>query len=264
MSRKVTMSRKPPRSNGAHRGATRVLDILEFLPGHSEGFTLAEISRALAVPKSSVLALLRTLVERGYLVLESGLYRAGARAHGLGARSGFQRELPAAARPALLELAQRTGESVYLAVLTSQPPEVVYVDKVESRQSIRYSADLGERRPLYCTAPGLAAFAFMPAADRTRVLASLKLVAFTEATVTSRDAIRLRLDEIRQAGIVVNVDEFMAGASGIAAPILDAQGVAVGACTVIGPTPRLLAQEKDLVRRVRAAGEAISHALGAR
>ena len=258
------MSRKPSRSDGAHRGAARVLDILEFVPDHGDGFSLAEISRALAVPKSSALALLRTLVERGYLVLESGLYRAGARAHGLGLRAGFQRELPALARPALLELAQKTGESVYLAVLTSQPPEVVYVDKVESRQSIRYSADLGERRPLYCTAPGLAVFAFMPAADRKRLLASLKLVAFTEVTVTSRDAIRLRLDEIRRAGVVVNVDEFMAGASGIAAPLLDGAGVAVGACTVVGPTPRLLAQEKDLVRHVRAAGEAISRALGQR
>lgn len=258
------MSRKPPRSSGAHRGAARVLDILEFLPGHRDGFTLAEISRALAVPKSSALALLRTLVERGYLVLESGLYRAGGRAHGLGPRSGFHRELPAVARPALLDLAQKTAESVYLAVLTRQPPEVVYVDKVESRQSIRYSAELGERRPLYCTAPGLAVFAFLPAADRTRLLATLKLVAFTESTVTSRDAIRVRLDEVRRSGVVVNVDEFMAGASGIAAPILDAEGVAVGACTVIGPTPRLLAQEKELVRHVRAAGEAISRALAAR
>ena len=149
-------------------------------------------------------------------------------------------------------------------MLTSQPPEVVYVDKVESRQSIRYSAELGERRPLYCTAPGLAVFAFMPAAERKRLLTSLKLVAFTDTTVTSRDAIRLRLDEIRRTGVVVNVEEFMAGASGIAAPILDAQGVAVGACTVIGPTARLLTQEKELVRHVRAAGEAISRALGAR
>lgn len=241
-----------------------MLDILEFLPDHSDGFTLAGISRALAVPKSSLLALLRTLVDRGYLTLESGLYRAGARAHGLGLRSGFQRELPAVARPALLDLAQKTGESIYLAVLTLQPPEVVYVDKVESRQSIRYSADLGERRPLYCTAPGLAVFAFMPAAERKRLLTSLKLVAFTDATVTSRDAIRLRLEEIRRAGVVVNIDEFMAGASGIAAPILDTQGVAVGACTVIGPTARLLAQEKELVRYVKAAGEAISRALGQR
>jgi DNA-binding IclR family transcriptional regulator len=257
------MSKRPSKSNGAHRGAARVLDILEFLPDHGDGFTLAEVSRALAAPKSSVLALLRTLVERGYLALESGVYRAGARAQGLGLRP-FQRELPAVARPALLDLAQKTGESVYLAVLTLHPPEVVYVDKVESRQSIRYSADLGERRPLYCTAPGLAVFAFMPEADRKRLLASLKLVAFTEATVTSRDAIRLRLEQIRGAGVVVNVDEFMAGASGIAAPILGADGVPVGACTVIGPTPRLLAQEKDLVRHVRAAGEAISRALGAR
>lgn len=258
------MATKPPGSNAPHRGAGRVLDILEFLPAHSDGFTLAQLSRALTAPKSSLLALLRTLVDRGYLALDTGVYRAAGRTHGLGLRTGFQRELPAVARPALLELAQKAGESVYLAVPTPHPPEVVYVDKVESRQSIRYTADLGERRPLYCTAPGLAVFAFKPPADRKRLLSSLKLVAFTEATVTSRDALRLRLEQIRTTGVVVNVDEFMTGASGIAAPILDTQNIAVGACTVIGPTSRLLAREKDLVRHVKAAAESISRSLAQR
>ena len=162
----------------------------------------------------------------------------------------------------LLHLAQRTGESVYLAVLTPAPPEVVYVDKVESRHSIRYTAGLGERRPLHCTAPGLAVFAFMPPDERKRLLASLKFTAFTAATVTKREVIRRRLDEIRAAGVVVNVDEFIAGASGIAAPVFDQQGDVVGACTVIGPTARLVAQQGMLAKLVKAAGEDISRRLG--
>jgi DNA-binding IclR family transcriptional regulator len=247
----------------AHRGASRVLDILEFLGQHADGFTLAHVSRTLRVPKSSVLALLRTLVDRGYLELgPAGDYRVGPRALEIGLRSGFQRELPALARPVLLHLAQRTGESVYLAVLTPAPPEVVYVDKVESRHSIRYTAGLGERRPLHCTAPGLAVFAFMPLDDRKRLLASLKFTAFTPATVTRRDVIRTRLDQIRRAGVVVNVDEFIAGASGIASPVFDQEAAVVGACTVIGPTARLLAQQDTLCRVVKSAADDISRSLG--
>jgi IclR family acetate operon transcriptional repressor len=88
------------------------------------------------------------------------------------------------------------------------------------------------------------------------------LTAFTDATVTDRKVLRARLAEIRQAGVVINVDEFIAGASGIAAPILDREGVPVAACTVIGPTARLLAQKDALSRWVKAAAAAVSRALG--
>jgi DNA-binding IclR family transcriptional regulator len=53
------------RGPAAHRGASRVLDILEFLGESPDGFTLAGRSRRLRVPKRNLLALLRVFVERG-------------------------------------------------------------------------------------------------------------------------------------------------------------------------------------------------------
>jgi len=262
MSRK-TLRGTPEAASAAHRGAGRVLDIVEVLTSSPDGFTLTELSRRLRVPKSSLLALLRTFVARDYLERQStGVYRPGPRAVEIGLRPAVQRGLPAAAGPVLLDLAEKSGESAFLGVLTRNPPEVVYIDKVESRQRIRYTADLGERRPLYCTAPGLAIFAFMPPAERSRVLKSLTLRAFTDATLTDRDRLRARLDAIRRAGVVINVDEFIAGASGIAAPIFDRQGSPGAACTVIGPTPRLLAQREQLGLWVKAAADRLSRSLG--
>lgn len=258
---RTSRAREPDRPE--HRAAGRVLDIVEFLGRSRDGFTLSALSRQLRVPKSSLLALLRTFVERGYLERQSsGAYRLGARAMAIGLRPAGNRELPAVARPILIELAEKSGESAFLGVLTRDPAEVVYVDKVESRQRIRYTAELGERRPLYCSAPGLAILAFMPDAARTRMIRSLSLRPFTDRTVTERERLRTRLDEIRRTGVVVNVDAFITGASGIAAPIFDAQGIAGAACTVIGPTDRLLAQREQLVKWVKAAGDRISHRLG--
>jgi DNA-binding IclR family transcriptional regulator len=56
--------------------------------------------------------------------------------------------------------------------------------------------------------------------------------------------------------------EFIAGASGLAAPVFDRHSRARAACTVIGPTPRLLARRDALPRLVKAAGERISRTLG--
>ena len=264
---RMGLSRNPARSRApqppAHRGAGRVFDILEFLADARDGFTLATLSRRLRVPKSSLLALLRTFVERGYLEQEpGGAYRRGRRAAEIGLRPALERQLPAIARPLLLDLAERSGESAFLGVLVRDPPEIVYVDKVESRERLRYTADLGERRPLYCSAPGLAVFAFLPAPERARILGSLALRPFTEATLTDRAQLRARLDEIRRAGVAVNVDEFVMGASGVAAPILDRDGTPRAACTVIGPTGRMLAQRDMLMRIVRAAAHKLSRDLG--
>lgn len=247
----------------AHRGTTRVLRVLEFLARNTEGFTLAGLSRGLHIPKSSLLAILRAFADHGYLEHQAnGAYSLGPKAVELGIRSPSSRELPAAAGPVLLDLMQKSGETAFLGVLAHDTPEVVYIDKVESRQQIRYSASLGERRPLYCTAPGLAVFAFLPAAERERLLASLRLVPLTKRTVTDRDAIRARLDEVRRTGVAVSIDGFIAGASGIAAPIFDRHGRPVATCTVVGPTPRLVAQKDRLVEWVKAAGEAVTRSLG--
>lgn len=252
-----------PHTRAAHRGADRVFDILEFLAESPEGFTLAALSRRLHVPKSSMLALLRTFVGRGYLEHQpTGVYRLGRRAMDIGLRAPFRDELPALAAPSLRELAEKTGESVFLGVFVRNPPEVVYVDKVESRQRIRYTAELGERRPLHCTAPGLAILAFLPDADREELLEALDLEPFTDLAVTDRDVLRARLRDARHAGVAVTMDEFIAGAAGIAAPVFDRAGVPVATCTVIGPTARLASRKDEISQWAKAAGEAVSLRLG--
>lgn len=261
-SRAMPAERRTP-VRAAHRGASRALDVLEFLCAGPDGFTLAELSRRLGVPKSSLLALLRTFVERGYLEHQpTGLYRVGSRAMEIGLRAPGGRELPALARPILVELANKSGESAFLGVYSAAAPEVVYVDKVESHHRIRYTAELGERRPLYCTAPGLAVLAFLPDAERDKLTERLVLTPYTELTVTDRTMLRARLDDVRRAGVAVNVDEFIAGAAGIAAPVFDRVGAPIAACTVIGPTSRLLAQKDELSRLVKTAADAVSLRLG--
>ncbi len=258
-------SRRPaaPRQRLAHRGASRVLDILEFLGQSPDGFTLTALSRRLRVPKSSLLALLRTFVERGYLEQEpTGIYRLGLRARDIGLRAPFPEQLPAFAAPALRELAEKTGESVFLGAFVRHPPEVVYVDKIESRQRIRYTAELGERRPLHCTAPGLAVLAFLPDAERDTLLDGLTLERFTDLTVTDRRALRARLDGVRRAGVVMNMDEFITGAGGIAAPIFDRAGMPVATCTVIGPTSRLMTGKDEVAKWVKTAADSVSRRLG--
>ncbi|HEU4438807.1 MAG TPA: IclR family transcriptional regulator, partial [Methylomirabilota bacterium] len=231
----------------------------------ANGLALRELATRLEAPKSSLLPLLRTLSARGYLAQgPRGEYRLGRRALELGLGSPAHRGLPDLARPALRALMQRTGETVFLGTLSSDGLAVVFVDKVDSDQVIRYAGGVGDRRPLHATSSGKVILAFLPVSRRDRILRALTLRRYTDRTVTSLGALRAALDEARHAGVCVNLDELAVGAAGIAAPIFDRDGLVAGACAIGGPTDRVRPRIKMLAAEVKAAARDISNLLGHR
>jgi IclR family acetate operon transcriptional repressor len=248
-----------------HRAANRVVDILELVAASREGVPLREVSAQLEAPKSSLLPLLRALTARGYLAQgRGGEYRLGPQALALGAASPTQRDLAEAARPALVDVMRRTGETVFLGVLAADHLSVVYVDKVESEHIIRYAAGVGDRRPLHATSSGKAILAFLPIDERETILRALPLARHTERTVTSLPALRESLEEIQQARVCVSVDEMVRGAAGVAAPIFDRHGRVAGVCTIAGPTDRVRPRVRQLSAEARRTARAISAVLGHR
>jgi DNA-binding IclR family transcriptional regulator len=159
---------------------------------------------------------------------------------------------------------RRSGETVFLGALAGDGLSVVYVDKVESEQIIRYAAGIGDRRPLHATSSGKVMLAYLPDAQREATLRALTLIRHTERTVTSVASLRAALEEIRRAGACVSLDELVRGASGVSAPIFDGDGRLVGACTIAGPTERMRSRLRPLTTEARAAARAISAHLGHR
>jgi DNA-binding IclR family transcriptional regulator len=240
-----------------------VVDILELVARSAEGLALHDVSLQLEAPKSSLLPLLRALTARGYLAQgRGGEYRLGARALDLGASPSAHRELTQVARPALAELLLRTGETVFLSMLSSDRTSIVYVDKLESDHIIRYAAGVGDRRPLHATSSGKAILAFLPEAEREDVLRSLSLDRHTERTVTTLDALRAALADVRRKGVCVTVEEVVPGASGIAAPVFDRHGRVAGACAIGGPTSRVRPRIRALAAEVVETARALSVLLG--
>src|SRR3989454_9119123 len=223
-------------TDGGHRAANRLVDILELLAASRDGLALREVSARLRAPKSSLLPLLRALTARGYLAQGRALeYRLGPGALDLGTAAPAHRDLVEVARPAVVDLMRRTGETVFLGTLCSDRASIVYVDKVESDHVIRYAGGVGDRRPLHATSSGKVILAFLSPDEREQVLKSLSLARHTERTVTSLPALRASLEAIRRAGVCVTTDELVSGASGIAAPVFDRYGRVAGACAIGGP-----------------------------
>lgn len=248
-----------------HRAANRVVDILELVSASRDGLALHEVSAQLEAPKSSLLPLLRALTARGYLAQgRDGDYRLGLRIFELGTSASARRDLAEVARPELVELMRRTGETVFLGTLAGDGLSVVYIDKVESEQIIRYAAGVGDRRPLHATSSGKAILAFLPREQREKVLKALPLVRHTERTVTSLPTLEASLEEIQRTGVCISLDEMVRGAAGVAAPIFDHRAQVIGVCAVAGPTDRVRPQARRLAGEAKRTAHSISALLGYR
>src|SRR6266478_6319818 len=192
ITREPSPGQPSPRSRDAGpRALGRALEVLEALARRRDGATLSALSQRLGSPKSSLLYLLRPMTRLGYLVRNAdGRYRLGPAAFTLAMAALANRELPDLARPFLEDLAAKSGETALLATLAGDAPAAVYIDKVESQNAIRYTARIGERRPLYCSAIGKLLLAYLEPARRQEYLKTTRLKAFTPQTPVTRAALR--------------------------------------------------------------------------
>src|SRR3546814_15189035 len=78
-------------------------------------------------------------------------------------------------------LAERSGETVLLAVRDKQTATLTYVDLIESRNALRFTVAIGDRSPLYCTAGGRVLLASLPGVELRRYLRGLKTESRTAA-----------------------------------------------------------------------------------
>src|SRR5512139_3601540 len=119
------------------RSATRVLATLEAV-SELQPVGLSEVARHLDEDKSAVQRALATLAEDGW-IRPAGerppRWELTTRALVMASRATSRSDLRSRARPLMEHLRDETGESVLLAV--PDPPQIVTLDVVESRQLVR-------------------------------------------------------------------------------------------------------------------------------
>jgi DNA-binding IclR family transcriptional regulator len=229
-----------PAPSSEPRSLLRILGIFEVLAHSKGGVTLADLSNRLTAPKSSLLLLLRPLVGHKYLTHVDGRYELGPSIFQLSAEVLASAGITKILRPYIEELAARCDESVFLALVDREARTVTYVDGIDSRQAIRYSVPIGTKRPLHVSAAGKVLLAFQDPAWRAKFLKTGKLKPLTSKPLPDRSAFQAELDDIRASGIAISIGEAVAGASGIAAPIVKADGTASYALMIAAPSDRFV------------------------
>jgi IclR family acetate operon transcriptional repressor len=220
------------------RSLLRILGIFEVIAKSKKGMTLAELSAALSAPKSSLLLLLRPLVAHNYLMHNAGQYELGRSIFQLSSEILSGREFNKVIRPYIEELAERSNESVYLAVLDKETRLATYVEGIESRQAVRYAVPAGTVRPLYASAAGKLLLAFQKSDWQERYIKATRFKPLTSKPAVEKADLQRELAEIRKSGVAISIGDAVAGAAGIAAPILMDDGTATHALLIAAPVDR--------------------------
>lgn len=249
------------------QSVTRVIRILEALCSSSTPVSLAQLSRILEAPKSSIAALLRGLAEADFVVASEGAYRLGPSAFGLGSallEARRRLQSPDLVREGMRRLVNRSGETVLFAVRDTDGETMTYVDVIESRNPVRFAVSVGDRRPLYCTSGGRVLLAAQSEQDVRRYLSHLKPQRLTASTEINKRKLAELVTAARTEGVAQTVDQASDGVIGTAAAIHDASGTVIGALIVAAPSSRLRERGAELIRLVREEAATISRSLGHR
>ena len=213
----------------------RALRLLLSFEEADQEYRVGELAAMLSVDKSVASRLAATRAERGFLERDSenGAFRLGPEIGRLGLLATSSRHnLVALAQRSMERLAAEVGETTYLAVLEHN--KVVNVAQAEGHHLIGIGDWVGWRTEPHCTANGKVLLAFAHGK-----LEALVLEAFTERTITSADALRSELEDVRRNGWAASVGEFEEGLHGVAVPVFDASGSCRAALSVAGPSYRM-------------------------
>jgi DNA-binding IclR family transcriptional regulator len=235
----------------------RAIRVLTALQG-ARRMSLSELSARLELAPSTTHGIVRTLVEHGMVVQERGSsrYQLGPAVLQLGNVYLDTLELRSKAIPWAEDLARRTELAVRTGVLLID--DVVIIHHEPRPDGTRQMPEVGIVIPAHASALGKAMLAFLP--DETeRILKEGELRSMTGETLTSPDALRSQLEQVRATGIAREQDEAVLGEGAVASPVFDSWGDVVGAIGVVvsGST------DADPGDRVRETARALSRELGA-
>jgi IclR family acetate operon transcriptional repressor len=246
----------------------RALDTLEALAAAGgDGLSLAALARELGTSKSTVLALVRTFVARGF-VAEIGTgrmrrYRLGLALARLGDEALSQISLLDIALPSLRAMTDETGWTSRIGVLDEG--YAVMIGRVDGPGIVRFQSNLARRELPHCSAIGKALLANL-SVDRVReIVEQTGLPGRTATTITDLEHLLRNLEEVRARKYAIDNEEDSEGVFCVGAAVYDHRDACVAGISLTGLKPTLPPSGIDALGAVvRRYAASISQGLGAR
>jgi len=236
----------------------RAAAILRALEGVPEGLSLAEIARAVGLPRNTVHRIVSALADESLLMAASPTAKVRLGPGLIQLASALDYDIKKVLRPFLVEIGRDVEDTVDLAVMRGG--SVIFIDQVQGRRRLVALSAIGERFPLHCSANGKALLAALPEDEADRAIARSSRE-HADHPLTDPAKLHAELAAVRRDGIAYDREENSPGIGAVGFALRDTTG-ALFAISVPMPIQRFRRTEKALVEKVLAHRDRIQDRLG--
>jgi len=241
---KYLLSESKPTPAG---GAERMLYLLTLLAQHTRPLTVAELAEMSGLATSTLYRQLALLKSWGFVQESGASYMPGPvclqLALGFDQASWLVRE----ALPEMRRLSDKTNETIGLMVVAHE--QMVCLEMVESRHSLRCAFVKGKGLPLFFGASAKSLLAFLPATRRTSIV--LDAVQSGVLSDEQRGELEREIIQIRSQGFAVSSSEVDEGIWGVSVPLLQGKDKLLGTLTLMAPISRAGTQTHVFIQQTR-------------
>lgn len=243
----------------------RALTLVEIIAHSSnQGITLTEITKKIEGSKSTIYALLRTLIEFGYVrTIDPGpRYLPGIALMRLGDLAEMHHPIGQIANPIMQSLCKATEFTIRLAINDRGRP--IFIERIDAPGVVRFYTPLGNVELPHVSSAGKAILAQLEPKDAMRVIRGSGLTAHTKKTHTTLKSLNLDLELTRRRGYAIDDEEDVEGVFCLGSAFFDHTGQCAGALSATALKTNLNNNEIDrLGSLVRDHAKRLSRELGA-
>lgn len=189
----------------------RLFSLLELIASQDRQFSLQDLVDSTDLPKPTLHRMLQQLETSGMLAREvdGRHYCVGGRFRRMAEDLLLNDTRYGARHSVLRALGNELGENCNLTSLSGN--EVLYVDRVESDEPLRFYLRPGSRVPVHCSASGKMLVSQFPLAQRRRLMSNAPFELYTNNTIKNIDELEEELARVREQGYAFDNEEFLPG-----------------------------------------------------
>ena len=238
----------------------RALAVVESLTRSDHELGVSEIANVTGLAVGTVHRLLATLVYYGYVRQNAATRRYGPGVKLLSVAAAAHERIGAISRPFLTRLMQTSQETANLAVLESK--SALYVEQVPPPRMLRIFTEPGNRVPLHAAGTGKVLLAYQQPCVIESIIEQTGLPCATPNTITDPCALLEVLEQVRNQGYAMDMEEQEDGVCCLAAPVFASDGWILAATSISGPESRLSRSRLyELVPHIKSVAAALSRSI---
>jgi IclR family pca regulon transcriptional regulator len=197
----------------------RGLDVIKAFGPTAMELTVSEAAARTGLARPTARRLLMTLEELGYARSSNGAFSLTTKTLELGTSYLSALGIWDVARPHLLSLVGKTGESSSMSQLDGS--DIVYMARVPVAKIIAFSVHIGTRFPAVATSMGRVLLAGLPASRLDEVLEIPSQSGIIPRITPTRQQLDESLAIIRERGWALSDEDLSIGIRSVAAPVRD-------------------------------------------